>query len=76
METTKFSEFSEDERVLIFEALLHCIESNSGIGFHDYAQDRIEYESAARSAPVTTSEDDETKNSMFQLFRELSHHLV
>ncbi len=75
MHADRFTGFSEHERALLFEALLYCIESNSGIGFRGHSQGRIEYESGARGMPITPYEDSEANNTMFQLFRELSLHL-
>jgi len=75
MHTDKFTNLSEHEQALLFEALLFCLESNSGIGFRGHAQNRIEYVSGARGTPPTDYEDNENTNTMFQLFRELSLHL-
>ncbi len=76
MNADKFAGFSECERALLFEALLYCFESNSGIGFNGHCQNRIEYEAASRGLPITQTEDCETTNIMFQLLRELSLHLA
>src|SRR5262245_42909869 len=72
----KFGHLSDDERALLFEALLYCIESNSGIGFRGHCQDRIEYQAGARGAAITPTEDNESKNLLFRFFRELSLHLA
>lgn len=76
MTDAKFTQLTDCECALLFEALLFCIESNSGIGFRSECQNRIEYEAGKTGNPVTETEDSETTNKMFQMLHELSLHLA
>ena len=75
MTADRFAQFTDGERALLFEALLFCIESNSGIGFRGNCQSRIEYQAGATGADITATEDAETHNKLFHFFQELSLHL-
>lgn len=65
-----------EERYVLFEALLYCIESNSGIGFPRYDQSHPDYHDGKKGRPPLSSSDTEEKNVMFQMLRELSLHLA
>jgi hypothetical protein len=71
----KFDNFSNAEKHLLFEALFHCIRTNSGIGFKAYHQGDIVYEQGAIDGTHDDADSPEA-NKFYQMYRELSLHMV
>jgi hypothetical protein len=66
-----FSNFTDSQCEILFECILHAIESNSGIGFLRLDQAHPDYQDGAKQAPTPDTADDE-ENPMFQMMKELS----
>lgn len=75
MSAGKFDNFDNAEKQLLFEALLHCMRTNSGIGFKSYDQGDPVYEVAAKGE-VFDDADAPERNKFYQMYRELSLHMV
>jgi hypothetical protein len=72
----RFDNLSAEERCLLFEALVHCIRSNSGIGFHGYDQGDMVYAIGSKEPERKQEEDGPDSNAFFQMYRELSLHVI
>ena len=57
----------------IYQALMHAVERNSGIGFHNTDQGHPDYTLAANGEPAVRPADGPESNRVFQMLRELSH---
>jgi hypothetical protein len=71
----KFMNFSDEEKHLLFEALLHCIRTNSGIGFRSYDQGAPVYEEGARG-DAGDGGDSPDRNAFYKMYCELSLHMI
>jgi hypothetical protein len=76
MKSNRFKTLTSGERALLFEALLFCIESNSGIGFRSEDQTHPDYHDGANGSKPPSNADCSDKNILFQMVRELSLHLA
>jgi hypothetical protein len=81
MQKKYFSRLTNGEKEILFEALLHCLESNSGIGFPRYDQQHPDYHDGATGQNPPPLADNEKQNRLFHFLRELSlelsdHHPV
>ena len=72
----RFDLLPSGEKALLFEALLHCIDSNSGIGFRAYNQDDPDYHDGKIGRPYQLGSDSAENNNPYQMLQELSHHLA
>jgi hypothetical protein len=76
-EQNRFDNLDRRDRVLLFEALLHCIDSNSGIGFDGSDQGHSCYRVGAEGAdPLGHYKSSPDRNCIYQMLRELSLHLA
>ena len=76
-EQNRFGHLRRGDRELLFEALLHCIDSNSGIGFEGGDQGHLCYHAGAQGAdPYASYKSNPDRNILYQMLRELSLHLV
>ena len=75
----KLTSLNKHELELLFEALLFCIRANSGVGFKGYDQGHPVYQAGA-SGENDEKEweyaDSPEKNLLYQLYREISLHMV
>ena len=71
-----FSELTDAHCQILFEFLIHAIESNSGIGFRAYDQGHPDYADGARQVKPPQFADDESKNLLFHMMRDLSLRLA
>lgn len=76
MNTDRFGHLPRTERALLFEALLHCIDTNSGIGYPRSDQDHPDYHDGQAGRPPIPGADSADKSMMFDMVRELSLHLA
>jgi len=72
----RFSTLGKPEKELLFEALLCCIRANSGVGFRGYDQGHGVYVRGARAGDDDGREDGPEMNLFYQMYRELSLHMV
>ena len=71
-EEYRFANLERGERELLFEALLFCIDSNSGIGFQAGDQGNACYAAGAETGDTTHYRDSPDRNAIFLMLREFS----
>ena len=76
MKIDLFADLSDSQCELLFECILHAIESNSGIGFRAYDQGHPDYLDGAAQRQPPEYAMDEASTDLFQMMRELSLRLA
>ena len=74
MDRIRFDTLTTEERHLLFEALLHCVDTGTGIGFRGYDQGHPDYHDGAEGREPPPNGDVPEKNALFQMLQELSLH--
>ncbi len=72
MRRERFANLTDNECVTLFEALLFCIESGTGIGFRAYDQGHPDYWDGAAGRRPPQHGDTASTNIVFQMIQELS----
>jgi hypothetical protein len=76
MSKERFANLTDNECAILFEALLFCIESATGIGFPRHDQGHPDYFDGATGRPPPAAGDTAETNRMFQMVQELSLRLA